>query len=479
MSIRNNIFYNISLSILRLLFPLVTAPYIARVLGVKNVGLVNFATNYVGYFMIFAAFGNNYYGVREIAKYKNNSQRISQVFSEIFMINIISTIIVSIFYFTSIYYIPGLRKDWKIFVLAGASLYLMPISIDWYFQGLEKFKVITYRSFLIKCLSFFGLFIFVRKREDIIPYTLLSVFSIIGTYILNLVYAKRQGLKIIWREIHIKNHIRPLFTFLLLNIAINTFVTFDSLMLGLLSSYEQVGFFTSANKIIFLAVSVFSAINAALIPRIAFYRQNSNNTDINALLQKTFDLNILLIIPLAIGLCLISSRFIPLFLGIEFNGSIVPMQILSFKIIVSMVNTFFISNILLAFGYENKFLIVVFFAALFSFVLNLIFIPRYGAVATALVSITAEIFEFLIIMFFIYKFTDIRLKWMEMINSFIFTIPFIVLYFLFNKLFRNDVLFLILFIGTSISVYFFLQFFLTRNYLMIQLINSVRQRVKK
>jgi O-antigen/teichoic acid export membrane protein len=479
MSVKKNIFYNVVLSILNFLFPVITTPYISRILGVENIGLVNFATNYVEYFVLFAALGINHYGVREIAKYKGNKEKISIIFSELFLLNSIATIIATICYFGSIYYISALHQDWEIFILIGFSLYLAPISIDWYFRGLENFKIITCRSIIIKFLSFFGLFLFVKQREDVIPYILLQVFSIIGAYILNFIYAKREGLKITWKKNNLSIHIKPMMVFFFSTISIRIFTMFGTIMLGFLSSYEQVGFFTAPNKILIVVTSFFDAINASLIPRLAFnWRQNNNGAN-HDLLQKIFDINSLLIIPSAVGLCLLSSHFVPLFFGNEFLGSILPMQILSFKVIVAMLNSFFGKNILMTFGCENKYLIVIFLTALLSFFFNLYLIPKYGAIGASVTSVVSECFQIGLNLFLVYKFVKIRFYWRNMFIALIFTLPFFVFYFLCNRICGSNIQFLIGFVVVSFSVYMVLQFFMAKNYLLMQISNQIAISLSK
>ncbi|GHT01414.1 heteropolysaccharide repeat-containing protein [Bacteroidia bacterium] len=477
MSIKKNIVYNVGLSVANLLFPLVTSPYIYRVLGVENIGLVNFAMSYANYFVLFAALGTGLYGIREIAKYKDNQEQASQLFSEIFRINLITTFIVSLIYFASVFYIPELRQDWHLFIVAGISVYLVPIAIDWYFQGLEEFKMIACRSFIIKCVSFAGLFIFVRQREDVMPYLMLFILSTLGTNVWNLIYAKKKGLKIKWRNLNVKVHIKPMLVFFASNIAASIFVALNVLMLGFLSTYEQVGLFTSSNKITDFAMLAFFAINAVLLPRVAFNKKQNDHLANANLLQKVFDTNALLIMPVAIGLYLVSARFIPLFFGNEFTGSIVPMQILSFKVIAAMINSFFTTSVLAALGHENKFLIVVCLTATVSFILNWIFIPLYGAVGAAITIIISETTEIFLNLFFVYKFTNIRIKWHVLWQSFLFALPIFLLYFLFNPLIANDILFLSIFAGTSVLLYLISQIYLAKNQLMIHIIDLIKVRL--
>jgi len=479
MSVRKNIIYSVLLNILNLIFPIVSAPYIARVLGAENVGKASFVMSYVGYFVLFAALGVKYYGVREIAKCKDDAEQSSRVFSGIFAINLIATIIVSVAYLATILYIPDLRRDWLIFVLAGITLYLSPITIDWYFQGLENFKMITIRSLIIKCVTFAGLFIFVRQREDVLPYIVLFVATTVLTDLWNVAYAKKQGLKIWWRNIKVKIHIKPMLILFVSTIAVNIFTALDTVMLGFLSSYEEVGYFTSPNKIIVAIMMGFGAINTALLPRLAFNNQQNNEKANLTLLQKTLDINLLLIVPVALGLYLISARFVPLFFGSDFLGSIVPMQILSFKVIVVMINSFLGTSILLAFGYENKFVKVLVITAIFAFVIKWIFIPEFGAVGASWTSLAAEAGEVFLNLYFVYRCTKVRLNWSLILTAILFSLPLFILSALLNRIVTNDTMFICLLVLTSAITYIALQRFIAKNYLMIQLDNLIMNKFRK
>ena len=480
MSIKKNIVYNVSLSVLNVLFPIITAPYISRVLGVENVGVIRFVMTNVGFFALFAALGIGYYGVRELAKYKDDQAKCSQIFSSLFAIVSCSTLVVALLFVLFINLIPEFREHRLLFSLYGITLYLVPITMDWYFQAKENFRMIAIRSFVVKLLALVGLFIFVRERGDVVPYILISVFSVVATQIWNLSYAYRTGLHISFRNLELRKHIKPMFVFLLSNIAISIFVMIDTVMLGFLSSYEQVGYFTSPNVLLVTITSCFVAINIVLLPRLSFNNTQMDDNTNTMLLQKTFDLNALLIIPLAVGLSLIASRFVPLFFGSEFAGSIMPMQILSFRVIVVMINCFFAHNILMAFGHEKKILLTASCAAVASFACNLLLIPHYGAIGAAVASIIAESSQAGLILYFVYKITKIRVRWSAMGVAAFFTLPFFALYYLCNMLVVHDTAFLFVFVSLSAIVYFALQL-LTKNYLVQKAmeigINKLKDRI--
>jgi O-antigen/teichoic acid export membrane protein len=262
------------------------------------------------------------------------------------------------------------------------------------------------------------------------------------------------------------------------NVSISIFVALDTLMLGFLSSYEQVGLYTSPQKVLFALTAAIGAINFALVPRMSFNKKQNNNTTNALLLQKAFDLNVLLLVPMVTGLCLIASRFVPLFFGNEFMRSIVPMQILSVRVFISLINSLFAWNILMALGYENKFLMIVIATGILSVTLNWILIPHYGATGAAVTSLAAECFEMPLVLFIVHKFTEVRVKWRKMFVSILFTLPLFALYALVNNLISNNIAFLCTFIAIAIASYFSLQL-VVRNYLVMQIINLCINKLKK
>jgi O-antigen/teichoic acid export membrane protein len=184
-------------------------------------------------------------------------------------------------------------------------------------------------------------------------------------------------------------------------------------------------------------------------------------------------------IPMALGGYLIASHFVPFFLGHEFTGSIIPIQILSFKIIVIISNIFLSQNILMAFGYENKLLITVTFTAIFSVIMNLMFIPRYGAIGAAITALISECFEVLLQIFILFRFTKIRIKVNVLFISILFALPFFIFYHLFNMIIKDNITFLTMLICVCTLLYLVLQRYWAKNYLIIQLMNLIINKINK
>jgi O-antigen/teichoic acid export membrane protein len=463
-----------------MLFPIITIPYVSRILGVDNIGLVNFVFNYVNYFGIIATLGINYYGVRAIAKCRGDRDQINKVFSEIFKLLWISTSIISIVYCCTIFIVPEFCQFWYIYLLVGINLFLTPFSIDWYFQAMEDFKMITIRSLIIKILSFVGLFIFVRQKEDIIPYLLLWLFSSVVSNIWNMTYAIKKGLIIKWFNVKVMSHIKPMLIFCASNISTALFTAVNVLMLGFLCNYQQVGLYSSPLSVSKTLLGIVLVVNLAVFPRLAANAQNKDRNYNSLLLQKTLDLQILLIVPIAIGLCLCSAVFIPWFFGTEFLGSILPMKIVVFACFLSLMNNFLISNVLMVYGFELKVLYVFLITAAVSVLLNFILMPVFGAIGASTTVVIAEFVEILLNLFLIHKFTLIRFSPKQTGLAVLCCLPFFPVYFICNRLnIANPVVFLITFVGCCALIYFILQRYILKNQMIIQMRDMLLNKIKK
>lgn len=256
-----------------MLFPLVTAPYIARVLDPDGVGIVNFVNTYTNYFVLFAVLGIPTYAMRETAKHRHNEEALSSFVSEIFWIEIISTIVVSALFIASVYLIPSLRQDALLFVIAGISLYLTPLNIEWFFNGREEFGFVTARSLIIRTLSVIALFLFVKTKSDLFSYIIIGVVSTIMTYVWNWSRFFKTGVRLKISPKGAGRHIKPVFVLFGSAIAISVYVMLDTLMLGFESTYEEVGYYNSAMHIIKAILPMTTALSTVAIPRMSVFQR--------------------------------------------------------------------------------------------------------------------------------------------------------------------------------------------------------------
>ena len=169
----NSIFYLIY-NVLNVIFPFVTGIYVAHILLSYDIGRIEAAKNLASYFVILSFLGIPTYGLREVAKARKEQGNLNKLYSELMVINSISTTVFSLIYFGIIFIVPEYRGDITIYLLSGISIVLNFLNNSWLFEGLEKFGFVSIRNLIFKVLSFAALVIFVRDKDDFIIYLIIT-----------------------------------------------------------------------------------------------------------------------------------------------------------------------------------------------------------------------------------------------------------------------------------------------------------------
>ncbi len=425
-SIKLNFIYNILLNLSSVIFPLITAPYVARVLEPDGVGLFNFANTYAGYFALFALLGIPIYGVREVSKLRDDKDKLSKFVSEMMSISLITTIGVSIIFLLTIALSNQLHENNIIFILSGIVIYLTPLKIEWYYKGLEEFGFITFRSLVIKTASICCLFLFVHTKSDLMIYIILHVLSIVLADIWNFVKMWNSGIHPYITLNGLKPHFKPLFYLLASSLAISIYTVLDTLMLGFLRDYSEVGYYYNASNISKTFLLIVTSLSTVVIPRFSYYIKNNDMEEANILVNKSISVVLFIAFPLSVGIMCISPVFVPWFLGDQFQGATIPLMILSYLIIAIGLSNIAGIQIIVGMGLDKLFLISILFGSILNFILNCLLIPSIGAVGASIASVSAEFLITSVMLYFVYKYTPIRIKvWNDTINAFIGAILFI------------------------------------------------------
>lgn len=417
-SIKKNFLYNILLNISAVIFPLITAPYVSRVLEPDGIGLNNFANTYAGYFALVALLGIPTYGVREVSKVRDDKKALSKLISELMSIAAITTLAVSLVFLLTIALVGQLTENYVIFLIAGFAIYLAPFKINWYYQGIEDFGFITFRSLIIRTISVVLLFFLVREKSDLILYIILNVAGGILADVWNYVKMWKSGIRPYFTLTGLKPHLSPLLLLFSSSIAISIYTVLDTLMIGFLTDYNEVGYYSNAmhmSKVILMAVTSLSIV---VVPRVSLYMKENNIEKINELMNKSFSVVSFLAFPVAIGLACASPVFVPLFFGVKFTGSVIPLMILSMLIIAIGLNNLTGVQILIGMGFDKLFLYSVLTGTITNFLMNCFFIPFWGAIGASYASVIAETLILFVTAFFVYKHTQVRIThWHDILKA--------------------------------------------------------------
>lgn len=406
-SIKTNFLYNILLNVSKVVFPLITAPYVSRVLEPDGVGLFNFSSNFAGYFALVAALGIPMYSVREIAKVRDDIKAQETFVSEIMSLASITTAICTFLYLMCVFFLPQMYENYVIYLITGLNLYFVPLAIDWFYSGREEFGYITFRSLVLRILSIILLFVFVHEKTDLIIYVALNAVTNVINVAWNFAKLYNLGIRphFTW---NFKRHLKPLLVLFSSSIAISIYTMLDTLMLGFMTDYNEVGFYNSAIHISKTLLPVATSLSAVAMPRMSNYIRNGNWSEINTLMNKSLSIVSFLCFPITLGVITIAPIFVPLFFGELFYGSILPLQVVMGVVIAIGLNNLMGIQVLVGLGYDKMFLYAVIVGTISNFLSNLILIPMYGATGAAIASVLAETLILIVEIIMVYRLTPIR-----------------------------------------------------------------------
>lgn len=253
------------------MFPLITFPYISRVLLADGIGLVQFFQSIINYIALFCALGIPLYAVKEIASVKNNIDKRNQTLVEILILYLSLTFIGYLVAIIVLFSVPEIVRNWEIFLLLSTHLLLVALGAEWFYQGIEDFKYISIRSLSIKFMMLIALFVFVHDKGDLLIYALLLVLAEAGNNLFNFIHLRKYLVfsTIDRKSLNIKRHIRPAMKMFVLNLIISIYVNLDSVMLGFLVGTTSVGYYTAASRVTRAVCGISSALGGVLLPRLS------------------------------------------------------------------------------------------------------------------------------------------------------------------------------------------------------------------
>lgn len=378
-------------SVLNLIFPLITFPYISRVLSVDGVGKYNFANSVVSYFLLLAALGINTFAVREGAKVRNDRNKISEFASKVFTINLVSMTFSYLLLFFILFFVSNLHRYVYAILIFSIQIFFTTIGTEWIYVIFEEYGYITTRNIIFKIASIVMLFLFVRHSNDYLYYVAITVFASTGSYIINFFHTKkfcdiRINFNIPWR-----NYLVPIFTIFGSTVAIQIYVSSDVTLLGFLKDDYSVAIYSTSVKIFQMAAQVLTAMMAVYIPRLAMLMGTKNYHEYETILNKLVNTLILIIMPGTVGLFFLSKPIILIIAGSKYMEATSSLRILCIAILSSSLSTVFNQCALIPAKREKKTLISSSISALFNIGLNFVLIPLWSENGASLTTVLSQL----------------------------------------------------------------------------------------
>lgn len=413
MSTKKNFFYSSFLTLANYIFPLLTFPYVSRVLGVDAIGKYNFIDNIVQILIVVSMLGIGTVGVREIAQSKNSQDRLNKSFTALLTFNALSTLGAIIILFILLFIVPKFSDYRDLLIIGGLKLFSTFLLIDWLYRGLEDFKFITQRTLIIRTIFVVSVFLLVRNKEDYVLYYFLIVFSITINAIVNLLYA-RKYIRLDFDYQEIKRITKPILILGAYSILAWLYNSFSISFLGFVSNDEQVGFYSTATKLYTIFLSIITAFTTVMLPKLSQLVSLNNLKEFQKQINKSFNAIITLSIPLVVFAIFFASDIIRIIAGTEFEGAANPMIIVMPIIVIVGIEQLLIIQILMPLKLDKEVMINTMWGAVVGIVLNLLLVPSLLCMGAAICWLISEFVVMLSAIYFIRKKTEIVLPFNQL-----------------------------------------------------------------
>lgn len=473
MKIKTNFIYSSILTVSNFLFPLLTFPYISRVLGVSNVGIYNWVGGIIQYFIIFSMMGIAIVGIREVAKNKGDSIELSKTFSSLLTLTLLTTIISLAVLFVLMVFVPKIADYKEMFYIGAANIFVNLFLVEWFFKGIENFKYITLRSIIVKSLYVISVFVFVRHRDDYITYYILTVSAVVLNALFNWIYS-RKFVHFDFKSIYLKPYIKP---FLILGIYLlfnSMYSTFNVAYLGFVGGNKEVGFYTTATKLYGILLAFFSAFTGVMLPRISALVAENDFKEVNRLIGRSFDILYTFCFPIIIFFVVFAPQVISIIAGKGYEGSILPMRIVMPLMLIIGTEEILIIQLLMPLNKDKAIFINSVIGAVVGICFAIILVKNYHSVGSSIVWVLSELSILISASYFVNKYIGIKIPYGMVLLKFLYSIPYILICYVMLKLFNSS--FVILAIGGIVFlIYFILDdiYFSKNNFIRGTLLNRL------
>ena len=395
-SIKVNFIMNMVLTMSSFIFPLITFPYVSRILLPVGTGKVSFATSLISYFSMFAQLGIPTYGIRACAKVRDNREKLTRTAQELLIINLMMNIISYIALFIALAFVPRLQEDKPLYVIVSFTIILTSIGMEWLYKALEQYTYITVRSVIFKFIALVSMFLLIHKQSDYIIYGGITILAASASNVFNLINAHKYiDLKPVGNY-NFKRHFKPVGTFFAMACATTVYTNLDNVMLGFMTTDADVGYYNAAVKIKKILVSVVTSLGTVLLPRASYYVENGMVDEFKRITRKALSFVFLLATPLMVYFIFFAEEGIYFLSGSAYSKSVLPMQLIMPTLLFIGITNILGIQILVPLGKEKVVLYSEICGAVIDVVLNAILIPQYASAGAAVGTLVAELAVFIV-----------------------------------------------------------------------------------
>lgn len=401
-SVKKNILWNMLLTMSGYIFPLLTFPYVTRVLGAGNLGIVDYALGIVDYAVLFSTLGMAMVGIRYISQCGNDQERRNEVFSSLVTLHLLLSLVALAGYLCCVCFIPSLAEHRELYYAGAAKILFNVMLVEWLFQGMQDFRYVTLRTMAIRFLYVIGVFVFVRSHDDYAAYFYVTIAQVVVNALVNWRYARRY-VRFCLRLSGMREFVFPIFSMGVNMILLSFYTTFNVIYLGSACGSEAVGYYTTATKLYGIFISIISAYNGVFIPHLNDLYARGELQQFRETVTKSIHLVSLAALPIiTIGTCL-APQIIRLVAGEGFERSVFPFQIVLVQVLLVGIAQILENQVLLAFKKFREILICTAATTALAALIIIFFVPTHAEAAAAWAVALPHVFELALLFYFARK----------------------------------------------------------------------------
>lgn len=451
--VKKNFFYSAFLTSANYIFPLLTFPYVTRVLGAANYGLCGFIDGIINYFILFSTMGIAVVGIREIASDKSDARKMNRTFMELFVTTGLFTLISIVLLIGATFLVPKLYEQKELMFFGAFKVAFNFLLIEWFYKGIEDFRFITLRTLIVKCGYVASVFIFVRTSEDYPAYYLLSVLMIAVNAVINILYC-RKWITFSLKSLSLKRFLRPLITYGVYSLLTSFYTTFNVAYLGFVSSDIEVGYYSVATKLYTIFIAIVTAFTSVMMPRMASLLAENRTDEFRRMYVKSVDILSSVTVPSVIFCIIMAPQIVDFIAGKDYGGAVVPFMLVIPLMFIIGYEQIMIVQGLMPMRKDKIVLRNSVVGAVVGLTANFLLVSRLAAVGSALVWLICEILILILSQIAITRYLDERFPNKVVLKSLLVYAPLCGLYWL--KSFIHSNAFVILVISGSVSLLYFL-----------------------
>ncbi len=390
MGVKKNFLYSSILTTAGYIFPLITFPYVSRVLGVTNIGICNFVDSIINYFVLFSMLGIQNTGIREIARKRGDRTGLSKAFYSIIGLNLILVIIVATTLVVSIQVVPQFAEHKALMYIGLAKLLFASSMIDWFYRGLENFRYITIRNIVIRCFFVVAVFVFIREKDDYVIYFALAAITEGLNALVNCIHA-RKYLTFVLKDIHPLKYLKSCLTLGSYSLLTSMYTSFNVVFLGFVTNTTEVGLYATATKLHKIIIGFLLAFTAVMLPRMSNLLAEGKTQEFREKISKSFSVLIYFSFPLIVISSVFASEIIDIISGSGYEKAAIPLTIIMPLVFIIGFEQILVVQILIALKKDRVILVNAIIGAIVGVMVNLLIVKSMGCVGSSLAWLLSEV----------------------------------------------------------------------------------------